>query len=135
MTSVDLTPERFKHLFERVPADTPLTMLNLLRFREVAAYAAERGLPACTGAAAYAAYSRAVLPLLQRVGARVVWNGRARHTVIGPADEQWDEVLLVEYPSVAAFAQMVKSAEYQAIYFHRAAALRDSRLIATVAGS
>lgn len=134
MTSVDLTPERFKQLFERFAADTPLTMLNLLRFREVAAYAAEHGLPPCSGAQAYAAYSRAVLPLLQRVGARVVWNGRAHHTVIGPADEPWDEVLLVEYPSLTAFAQMVKSPDYQAIYFHRAAALLDSRLIATVAG-
>ncbi|MFA5939681.1 MAG: DUF1330 domain-containing protein [Sinimarinibacterium sp.] len=133
MTSIDLTPERFKQLFERFPANKPLTMLNLLRFRDVAAYAAERQQPQRTGAEAYAAYSRAVLPLLKGVGARVVWNGKAQHTVIGPADEQWDEVLLVEYPSVAAFAQMVKSPEYQAIYFHRAAALLDSRLIATVA--
>lgn len=135
MATVDLTPERFKQLFERFPADTPLTMLNLLRFRDVAAYAAERGIPSCTGARAYAAYSRAVLPLLQRIGARVVWNGRAQHTVIGPADEQWDEVLLVEYPSLAAFAQMVKSPDYQAIYFHRDAALLDSRLIATIAST
>lgn len=135
MATVELTPERFKQLFERFPADTPLTMLNLLRFRDVAAYAAERGLPSCTGAQAYSAYSRAVLPLLQRAGARVVWSGRARHAVIAPAGESWDEVLLVEYPSLAAFAQMVKSPEYQAIYFHRAAALLDSRLIATIAGT
>ena len=134
MATVDLTPERFKQLFERVPADTPVTMLNLLRFRDVAAYAAERQQPQRTGAEAYAAYSRAVLPLLKGVGARVVWSGRARHALIAPADESWDEVLLVEYPSVAAFARMVTSPEYQAIYFHRAAALLDSRLIATVAG-
>ena len=49
------------------------------------------------------------------------------------AKERWDEILLVEYPSAAAFAAMVTSPEYKAIVFHRTAALEDSRLVATTA--
>ena len=49
--------------------------------------------------------------------------------VIGPVEERWDEVLLVEYPSVKAFLEMVNSDAYQSIVYHRTAALKDSRLI------
>jgi len=62
----------------------------------------------------------------------VIWQGDAKHAFIAPPDEQWDEVLLVEYPSKDAFLAMLKSPGYQAITFHRTAALEDARLIVTV---
>ncbi len=133
MPAIDPTPESFSALFAKVPADTPVTMLNLLRFRERAEYAAAAAQPERSGRAAYGEYSRAVSPLLAGVGGRVVWGGKGRHALIAPADERWDEILLVEYPSTAAFAAMVTSPEYKAIVFHRTAALEDSRLVATTA--
>jgi uncharacterized protein (DUF1330 family) len=53
--------------------------------------------------------------------------------VIGPEGEQWDDVLLVQYPSRRAFLTMVGRADYQQAVVHRRAALADSRLIATAA--
>ena len=50
-------------------------------------------------------------------------------TLIGPATESWDQALLVEYPSPAAFLKMVSDPAYLAITVHRTAALSDSRLI------
>jgi len=133
MPAIDPTPQSFRELFVNVPADTPVTMLNLLRFRERAMYAAGATQPERSGRAAYGEYSGAVAPLLAGVGGRVVWAGQGRHGLIAPDGERWDEILLVEYPSTAAFAAMVTSPEYRAIVFHRTAALEDSRLVATTA--
>jgi uncharacterized protein (DUF1330 family) len=113
--------------YERAtPDDGPIVMLNLLKFRDRADYG-QGG----TGREAYKRYSKAVMPLLWEVGGQPLWMGDARASVIAPDDESWDEVLLVHYPSRAAFLRMVKSAPYQAILHHRTAALADSRLIET----
>jgi uncharacterized protein (DUF1330 family) len=130
--SVDPTPQSVKSLVEKVPSGVPVVMLNLLRFRARAAYPAERKQPDCSGREAYAAYGRATGPHLQQVGGRVVWQGSAKHCFIAPEGEDWDEVLLVEYPSKEAFLAMLKSPSYQAITFHRTAALDDARLIVTL---
>ncbi len=113
------------------PEDGPIVMINLLRYREEAAY--EEGFAAapCTGAEAYGRYSEGVTPLLGRAGARPIWIGLVRSALIAEAGEEWDNAILVEYPSRKAFVEMVSSPEYQAIAPHRTAALADSRLIAT----
>ncbi|MFZ2309350.1 MAG: DUF1330 domain-containing protein [Rhodoferax sp.] len=125
--AIDPTRESFKQLFEKVPAQGPVVMLNLLAFHAVATDGKR------TGRQAYADYSKAVAPLLARVGGRVQWFADAHHALIAPPGESWDEVLLVEYPSREAFVSMIQSQDYAAIVHHRTAALRDSRLIATTA--
>ena len=47
---------------------------------------------------------------------------------IGPEDERWDEILITQYPQRSDFQSMLDDPEYQAILFHRTAAVRDSRL-------
>lgn len=133
--AIEPTRASVKALAEQVPADTPVVMLNLLRFRDTAAYALEREEPACSGREAYAAYIRGIQPHLEAVEARVLWQASAHCAVIAPEGEEWDEMLLVEYPTVGAFLSMLQSPEYQAITVHRSAALEDSRLIATVRNS
>ena len=54
-----------------------------------------------------------------------------RASVIAPDTEEWDETVLVQYPSREAFLGMIESEAYLAISPHRTAALLDSRLIAT----
>lgn len=103
--------------------DGPIHMLNLLRY-----------VPD-TGRARYGEYKRAVMPLLAAAGARLVTTATPRVTVIGPADETWDEMIVVEYPSTAAFFQMVTSPEYQAIQHLRSEGLADSRLVCMAPGA
>lgn len=113
--------EPTREQLERLMAggDGPVVMLNLLRFSPDG------------GRESYARYGEGVLPILARIGARVVWQGRADSVVIGDDDvDGWDTVLLVEYPSRQAFLGMVTSPEYQEIAAHRGAALADSRLVA-----
>ena len=98
--------------------DGPILMLNLLRF-------APDG-----GAEAYARYGAAAAPFLEKAGASIRYLGQVAGTFIG--GEDWDEVILVEYPSKAAFLAMSGDPDYPGHL--RAEALSDSRLICTQAG-
>ena len=130
MTFIDPTRDAFA-AFARVDHDGPLHMLNLLRFRDEAAYAGGQAPRAgMSGAEAYAAYSKASAPFFSGVGGELVWSGRPLAGVIGPPGEAWDAGFLAGYPSKAAFLSMVKDEGYQAIVFHRQAAVADSRLFA-----
>lgn len=106
--------------------DGPIHMLNLIRLREKAEYQDGRQ---ATGAEAYAAYGRESEDVYRRVGGRIVWRGAFEQMLIGPRDEHWDVSFIAEYPSVAAFIEMVKDPIYRAATEHRQAAASDSRLI------
>lgn len=133
VTAIDPSRASLAQFVADAPADQPLSMLNLLRFREQAAYSAELSAAPCSGRQAYAEYTRQVLPLLDAVGAAVLWQGQVHCALIAPPGEEWHSALLVQYPSKQAFVQMIHSAAYRAIVHHRTAALADSRLLATVA--
>ena len=76
-------------------------------------------------------YGELVIPMLEARGAGFIVYATADQTVIGPADEEWDEMILVQYPSRAAFVDMITSDDYLAAHVHREAGLADSRLVAT----
>ncbi len=108
----------------------PIVMVNILRFKEHADYG-DGSMSTITGQQAYSRYSKKVLPLLWEVGGQILWRGDVRTSLIAPADEAWDEVLLVHYPNRQAFIDMISSAAYQEAMPHRTAAIADSRLIET----
>ncbi|MEM9911128.1 MAG: DUF1330 domain-containing protein [Pseudomonadota bacterium] len=104
----------------------PVHMLNLLRFRDEAAY--EDGTQ-ISGAEAYDAYGRESAPVFRRIGVRQVWIGRPEFVLIGPSDEHWDLAFIAEYPSVSAFVEMLRDPVYRDAVRHRQAAVAESRLI------
>ena len=108
-------------------------MLNLLRFRDKAAYKDDS--EDCSGRDAYKRYMTEAARSVSEVGAEVIWSGRSVGSLIAPPDESWDQVLLVRYPSINAFLAMIESPEYKGVVKHRTAALKDSRLVANVEGT
>jgi uncharacterized protein (DUF1330 family) len=108
--------------------DTPVVMLNLLKFADRASGDGESG--EVSGRESYARYGERMRELLERTGARVLFQGRADSVVIGGDADDWDAVILVEYPSRAAFLEMTSSSSYKEVSKDRGAALLDSRLIA-----
>lgn len=117
--------------FKALPRDKPIHMLNLLRFRDRAEYPvghANAG-NGWTGREAYAEYGRTSGPIFQRVGGRIVWRGVFQAMVIGPEDRHWDDGFVAEYPTSAAFLEMVTDPEYRTAVINRSAAVLDSRLI------
>ena len=130
MPHIDPSRENWT-LFKSLPRDTPIRMLNLIRFKELADY--PEGHPnhgqGLTGAEAYAIYREGFQALASTSGAARVWEGALESVVTGPADE-WDEAFVMGYPDSAAFLAMVKNEDYiRDIVPHRTAAVADSRLI------
>lgn len=122
---IDPSREQFGAMM-KLPDDGPIHMLNLIRLREKAVY--EDGREA-TGAEAYAAYGKESGPIFSRVGGKIAHSWDPKLTLIGPETEKWDIAFIAEYPNAAAFGEMVKDPSYQAIVFHRQAAVADSRLV------
>lgn len=119
--------------FMALPDDTPINMVNFLRYREVAEYpdGHEHAGKGWSGRRAYEEYGRAIVVPFTKVGAKVLWRGAFQATTIGSPDEVWDDLLVVAYPSAKAFLQMISDPEYQAGGVNRTAALADSRLYRT----
>jgi uncharacterized protein (DUF1330 family) len=125
---IEPTTEQFERLATSGD-DGPVVMINLLRFKEQAdGIDADDGI---SGAEAYKRYGAVATRFVERAGGRILLAVQAAESVIGPSDGEWDMVLAVEYPSRAAFIGMTTDPDYQAIHAHRAAALADSRLIAS----
>ncbi len=122
---IDPTEEQFK-TFKNLPRDTPIMMLNLIELNDSASYKDGR---ITTGADAYRAYGKESGPLFSNVGGEIIWRGRPESMLIGPSEERWDIAFIAQYPNAGAFLEMVTSSAYQAIVFHRQAAVKDSRLV------
>jgi uncharacterized protein (DUF1330 family) len=131
MRYVEPNPERFRAFLDAGEDNSPIVMINLLRYRERASYPEGFDAEPCSGRQAYQRYAAVAVQRVASVGGRMLWMGRVLFAVIAPESEQWDDAALVEYPSRRAFIEMVSQPEYQAAVAHRTAALEDSRLIAT----
>ncbi|MGR3364490.1 MAG: DUF1330 domain-containing protein [Maritimibacter harenae] len=113
--------------------DSPVVMLNLLKFRDIADYGgAPPGLAPThpiSGAAAYDLYAAAIAPRLDASGGEVLFEGIGGEWFIGPEGDGWDRVLLVRQASVGAFLAFAQDPEAARAGHHRTAALADSRLL------
>jgi uncharacterized protein (DUF1330 family) len=122
---IDPTKETFA-AFRENDREGPIHMLNLVRLNAQAKYPDNRQV---SGAQAYAAYGRDSGPVFSRLGGRIVWQGKFELMLIGPGTERWDLCFIAEYPSVAAFVEMIRDPVYREAVKHRQAAVADSRLI------
>ena len=86
----------------------PVVMVNLMRFRE-------RSLDGDgSGWDAYLRYSALTVPMIKARGGTLLWTGDAKAVALGEQQaNQWDYLALVYYPSVAAFIDMMTSADYE----------------------
>jgi len=128
--AINPTREQFD-AFKALPRDTTIHMLNLIRLRPMADYPQDHPNHAegMTGLDAYRAYGRTSADVFARVGGRQVWAGKPQAVVTGPSDERWDLAFIAEYPSAAAFLEMITDPDYREHVKHRTAGVEDSRLI------
>lgn len=126
--------ESARRFFER-DIKGPLTMLNLLRFRDVADYSRFPQLAPpdpISGREAYDRYVRHTIPFLNASGGSLELFGTGGHNFVGPAEERWDLVMLVRQASVNGFLAFASNEDYLAGIGHRTAALEDSRMLPIV---
>jgi uncharacterized protein (DUF1330 family) len=94
----------------------PFVMVQLLRLGE-------------DGQNKYLRYSFAAQPIVRRFGAEVLYAGSCTEPLLAAQGQAWDGVVIVRYPSRAAYAQFHQSPEYRAIAHLRADALREVMLL------
>ena len=128
---IDPTKETFAE-FRANDRPGAIHMLNLVRVHARARYPDNRE---ATGLEAYEAYGRESGPVFTRLGGSIIWRGKFELTLIGPAEERWDLCFIAQYPSVAAFVEMIRDSVYREAVKHRQAAVEDSRLIRLAPGA
>lgn len=99
----------------REAPEGPVVVLNLLKYREPG------------GRAAFARYGAITGPLIAGVGGEVVFGGAAGAVLVG-SEVEWDDVLIVRFPSVECFLGMIESETY----LEHAAPIRAEALEATI---
>ncbi len=119
------TKEEFVDFIKNYPSDTPLVMVNILKFKERSGNGDE------SGRAAYKRYSKNMEPFLAKAGGKVIWAGNMTKTIIGDYTSQPDMMLLVWYPSKEAFIAMSTTPEYAVVSKDRKMALEYGALIAS----
>ena len=80
MKPIDPDPGAFSEALKTLPKDKPVVMLNLLAFRDQAAYEAdseESSVP-CSGREAYARYSKLAIKHVAGCGGQVIFMGAAQ---------------------------------------------------------
>lgn len=136
MKTIELTPEALDAAGHALAGKGPVQMVNLLRYRAQAEYGGQAVLPPCSGKEAYfGRYVPAFAKVAERVapgtGFAPVLLGTVHATLVALADEAWDDIAIVEYPSFEALRRIVASPDYAAEAApHRRAALEDWRFIA-----
>lgn len=116
----------------------PVVMLNLLRFREFADYSETPDLSPSvpiSGKKAYQLYIKHTVPHLLKSGGEILFFGKGGAFLVGPANEYWDEVMLIKQNSISDFMSFASNQEYMEGVGHRTAALEDSRLLPLVENS
>ena len=113
--------EQIKGFMEPV-SEGPICMVNLLKFKEKAAYEDGRDTD-LTGREAYALYEEGVKKLLQEIGGGIGFEGDVARLALGEVEELWDVVALAVWPSRGAMFEVMQSPEMQAISVHRSAGL------------
>lgn len=123
LTQVQPTQEQLATLMA-YPKDTPIVMVNILKFKDTSDNGNE------TGQEAYARYFKNAQPFVMGSNAKLIWKGEVATTIIGDSKGQPHLIFLVEYPSVTHFLSMVSNPEYQKIASDRTIALEYGGLIA-----
>jgi uncharacterized protein (DUF1330 family) len=109
---IDLTPEQLQRLRD-ADDGRPFVLAQLLKF-------------APGGRDEYIAYSRDAQRILRGSGATVVYAGECPDALGTPESHAWDVIVLVRYPSRAAYVEMLSNPDFQEVAERRRKSLRDA---------
>ena len=114
--------------------DSPISMVNLIKFKEKAEYEDGRDTE-LSGKEAYTIYAMEVQQHLKKVGAEMVFGGAVSRLMLGEVEDLWDSVAIARYPSRKAMLEMMMDTDYQESEKHRSAGLEGQLNIETKEGN
>lgn len=110
--------------------DSPISMVNLLKYKEKAEYEDGR-VTELTGKEAYQIYALEVAKLVEKTGGKILFGGDVSRLMLGEVEELWDMIAIAYYPSRKKMLEMMMSPEYAEISIHRTAGLEGQLNIET----
>ena len=110
--------------------DSPISMVNLLKYKEKAEYEDGR-VTELTGKEAYQIYALEVAKLVEKTGGKILFGGEVSRLMLGEVEELWDTIAIAYYPSRKKMLEMMMSPEYAEISIHRTAGLEGQLNIET----
>ena len=113
------------------PEIGPISMVNLLKFKDKALYEDGRDTD-LTGEEAYRLYAAEVINLVEKYGGEFLFAGKVNRLMLGEVEEMWDSIAIAKYPSRKAMFEMTMYPEYQKIHVHRDAGLKGQLNIETI---
>lgn len=130
MPAVHPTDEQTRAVLDS-PDNGPIVIVNLVRYKEKAAYApdSEEHGKGLSGRQAYLRYADEFMKLMADHGARSLLEAETETYLIGEGD--WDLVWTNYFPSRDTFRAVVTDPRYQAFVHHRLAGLESQDAIVT----
>lgn len=116
MSGIESNKDQFSALADN-PSQEPFVMLNLLKFKKDG------------GRESYFRYIKDSGPFVEKVGAKVIYFGKPKELLQGKED--WDLLMLVQYPSRKAFLEMTSNPGYLKVHKYRADGVERAVLYAT----
>lgn len=116
MSGIESNDDQFRKLADN-PNEEPFVMLNLLKFKKDG------------GRESYFRYIKESGPFVEAVGAKVIYFGIPNELLQGKED--WDLLMLVQYPSRKAFLKMTHDPGYLKVHEFRAEGVERAVLYAT----
>ena len=113
------------------PEIGPISMVNLLKYKEKAIYDDGRDTN-LSGEEAYGLYAAEVINLVEKYGGEFLFAGKVNRLMLGEVDEMWDSIAIAKYPNRQAMFEMTMDPEYQKIHVHRDAGLEGQLNIETI---
>ena len=117
--------------FLKNPEIGPISMVNLLKYKEKAIYDDGRDTN-LSGEEAYGLYAAEVINLVKKYGGEFLFAGKVNRLMLGEVDEMWDSIAIAKYPNRKAMFEMTMDPEYQKIHVHRDAGLEGQLNIETI---
>ncbi len=130
------TAAQMQAMVENGP-EGPIVMVNLLKYRDRAAYETDRAEAKenLSGREAYQRYGMTAFQCVTARGGSIAWMGPQALVFIGGPEQEWDDIVCVRYPSRQNFLEMISDPAYLAATYHRDAGLERTALICCKAGS
>lgn len=116
MNFLQPTREQMKKI-SSMEDDGPLVFVNLLKFKPDG------------GAESFKRYEQEFNQLMEPKGVKSLYQGKCLMSLIGT--EEWDEIVIVVYPTLSTWKNMTQDKDYLKIAHHRTDAVADARLIIT----
>ena len=108
----------------------PISMVNLLRYKDKALYQDSRDTN-LTGEEAYGLYAKEVINFVEKYGGEFIFAGKVNRLMLGEVEDLWDAVAIAKYPNRKAMLEMTMDPDYQKIHVHRDAGLEGQLNIET----